>query len=95
MYKRQKEDGNGAEGTMTREMLLTDPDQAADPVAFLGTPNRAGRVTVDKRSPVRACQGAGAPGTLARGGGSSFLSNVAVLRTRPSGASSYRCAPRA
>ena len=25
-----KEDGHGAEGTMTREMLLTDPDQAAD-----------------------------------------------------------------
>ncbi len=28
-----KEDGHGAEGTMTREMLLTDPDQAADFVA--------------------------------------------------------------
>jgi len=25
-----KEDGHGAEGTMTRDMLLTDPDQAAD-----------------------------------------------------------------
>jgi fructose-bisphosphate aldolase class II len=25
-----KEDGHGAEGKMTREMLLTDPDQAAD-----------------------------------------------------------------
>jgi fructose-bisphosphate aldolase, class II len=25
-----KEDGHGAEGTMTREMLLTDPEQAAD-----------------------------------------------------------------
>ena len=25
-----KEDGHGAEITMTREMLLTDPDQAAD-----------------------------------------------------------------
>jgi fructose-bisphosphate aldolase class II len=25
-----KEDGHGADGTMTREMLLTDPDQAAD-----------------------------------------------------------------
>lgn len=25
-----KEDGSGAEGTLTREMLLTDPDQAAD-----------------------------------------------------------------
>lgn len=25
-----KEDGHGAEGSMTREMLLTDPDQAAD-----------------------------------------------------------------
>src|SRR5258708_27324757 len=25
-----KEDGHGSEGTMTREMLLTDPDQAAD-----------------------------------------------------------------
>jgi fructose-bisphosphate aldolase class II len=25
-----KEDGHGAEGTMTKEMLLTDPDQAAD-----------------------------------------------------------------
>jgi fructose-bisphosphate aldolase, class II len=25
-----KEDGHGAEGTMTREQLLTDPDQAAD-----------------------------------------------------------------
>jgi fructose-bisphosphate aldolase class II len=25
-----KEDGHGAESTMTREMLLTDPDQAAD-----------------------------------------------------------------
>ncbi|MBE0615542.1 MAG: fructose-bisphosphate aldolase class II [Burkholderiales bacterium] len=28
-----KEDGHGAEGKMTREMLLTDPDQAADFVA--------------------------------------------------------------
>ena len=28
--KGDKEDGHGAEGTMTREMLLTDPDQAAD-----------------------------------------------------------------
>ena len=27
--KGDKEDGHGAEGTMTREMLLTDPDQAA------------------------------------------------------------------
>jgi len=26
----EKEDGHGAEGKMTREMLLTDPDQAAD-----------------------------------------------------------------
>jgi fructose-bisphosphate aldolase class II len=25
-----KEDGHGADGTMTRDMLLTDPDQAAD-----------------------------------------------------------------
>jgi fructose-bisphosphate aldolase class II len=31
--KGDKEDGHGAEGTMTREMLLTDPDQAADFVA--------------------------------------------------------------
>jgi fructose-bisphosphate aldolase class II len=28
--KGDKEDGHGAEGTMTREMLLTDPDQAAE-----------------------------------------------------------------
>jgi fructose-bisphosphate aldolase class II len=28
--KGDKEDGHGAEGTMTRDMLLTDPDQAAD-----------------------------------------------------------------
>jgi fructose-bisphosphate aldolase class II len=28
--KGDKEDGHGAEGTMTREQLLTDPDQAAD-----------------------------------------------------------------
>jgi fructose-bisphosphate aldolase, class II len=28
--KGDKEDGHGAEGTMTREMLLSDPDQAAD-----------------------------------------------------------------
>src|SRR5260221_3879841 len=28
--KGDKEDGHGAEGSMTREMLLTDPDQAAD-----------------------------------------------------------------
>jgi fructose-bisphosphate aldolase, class II len=28
-----KEDGHGADGTMTKEMLLTDPDQAADFVA--------------------------------------------------------------
>ena len=28
--KGDKEDGHGAEGHMTREMLLTDPDQAAD-----------------------------------------------------------------
>ena len=28
--KGDKEDGHGAEGTMTRAMLLTDPDQAAD-----------------------------------------------------------------
>lgn len=28
--KGDKEDGHGAEGTMTREMLLTDPNQAAD-----------------------------------------------------------------
>ncbi len=28
--KGDKEDGHGAEGKMTREMLLTDPDQAAD-----------------------------------------------------------------
>ena len=28
--KGDKEDGHGADGTMTREMLLTDPDQAAD-----------------------------------------------------------------
>ena len=28
--KADKEDGHGAEGTMTREQLLTDPDQAAD-----------------------------------------------------------------
>ena len=28
--KGDKEDGHGAEGTMTREMLLTDPDEAAD-----------------------------------------------------------------
>jgi fructose-bisphosphate aldolase class II len=31
--KGDKEDGHGAEGTMTREQLLTDPDQAADFVA--------------------------------------------------------------
>ncbi|MBN8464314.1 MAG: ketose-bisphosphate aldolase, partial [Dechloromonas sp.] len=28
--KGDKEDGHGADGTMTREQLLTDPDQAAD-----------------------------------------------------------------
>ena len=28
--KGDKEDGHGAEGTMTREMLLTDPNQAAE-----------------------------------------------------------------
>jgi fructose-bisphosphate aldolase class II len=28
--KGDKEDGHGAEGTMTRDLLLTDPDQAAD-----------------------------------------------------------------
>ena len=28
--KGDKEDGHGAEGTMTRDMLLTDPDEAAD-----------------------------------------------------------------
>ena len=31
-----KEDGSGAEGTLTREMLLTDPDQAADFVSKTG-----------------------------------------------------------
>jgi len=31
-----KEDGHGAEGTMTREQLLTDPDQAADFVKKTG-----------------------------------------------------------
>jgi fructose-bisphosphate aldolase class II len=31
-----KEDGHGAEGTMTREMLLTDPEQAADFVRKTG-----------------------------------------------------------
>jgi fructose-bisphosphate aldolase class II len=31
-----KEDGHGAEGTLTRDMLLTDPDQAADFVAQTG-----------------------------------------------------------
>jgi fructose-bisphosphate aldolase, class II len=31
-----KEDGHGAEGTMTREQLLTDPEQAADFVARTG-----------------------------------------------------------
>ena len=31
-----KEDGSGAEGTLTREMLLTDPEQAADFVAKTG-----------------------------------------------------------
>ncbi len=31
--KGDKEDGHGAEGTMTREQLLTDPDQAAEFVA--------------------------------------------------------------
>ena len=34
--KGDKEDGHGAEGTMTREQLLTDPDQAADFVARTG-----------------------------------------------------------
>jgi hypothetical protein len=34
--KGDKEDGHGAEGTMTREMLLTDPDQAADFVSAAG-----------------------------------------------------------
>ncbi len=34
--KGDKEDGHGAEGTMTREMLLTDPDQAADFVRNTG-----------------------------------------------------------
>ena len=28
--KGDKEDGHGAEGTMTKDMLLTNPDQAAD-----------------------------------------------------------------
>lgn len=31
--KADKEDGIGAEGTMTREQLLTNPDQAVDFVA--------------------------------------------------------------
>lgn len=31
-----KEDGSGAEGTLTREMLLTDPDQASDFVSKTG-----------------------------------------------------------
>ena len=34
--KGDKEDGHGAEGTMTREQLLTDPEQAADFVAKTG-----------------------------------------------------------
>ena len=34
--KGDKEDGHGAEGTMTREQLLTDPDQAADFVSRTG-----------------------------------------------------------
>jgi len=46
-------------------------------------PQAAPRIPRSKRRPALV---AGAPVTLARGGGSSFLSNVAVLRTRPSGA---------
>jgi fructose-bisphosphate aldolase class II len=34
--KGDKEDGHGAEGTMTREQLLTDPEQAADFVGKTG-----------------------------------------------------------
>jgi fructose-bisphosphate aldolase class II len=34
--KGDKEDGHGAEGTMTREQLLTDPEQAADFVSKTG-----------------------------------------------------------
>lgn len=34
--KADKEDGHGAEGILTRDMLLTDPDQAADFVAKTG-----------------------------------------------------------
>ena len=34
--KGDKEDGHGAEGTMTREQLLTDPDQAADFIKLTG-----------------------------------------------------------
>jgi fructose-bisphosphate aldolase class II len=34
--KADKEDGSGAEGTLTREMLLTDPDQAEDFVKKTG-----------------------------------------------------------
>jgi fructose-bisphosphate aldolase class II len=34
--KGDKEDGHGAEGTMTREQLLTDPEQAADFVSRTG-----------------------------------------------------------
>ena len=35
--KGDKEDGHGAEGTMTREQLLTDPDQAADFIKLTDT----------------------------------------------------------
>ncbi len=34
--KGDKEDGHGAEGTMTREQLLTDPDQATDFIKLTG-----------------------------------------------------------
>ena len=34
--KGDKEDGHGAEGTMTREQVLTDPDQAADFIKLTG-----------------------------------------------------------
>jgi fructose-bisphosphate aldolase class II len=41
-----KEDGHGAEGHMTREMLLTDPDQAADALAIaIGTSHGAYKFT--------------------------------------------------
>ena len=51
-----KEDGHGAEITMTREMLLTDPDQAADFVAHNSTRWRSPSAPVTAPTSSRASQ---------------------------------------